>query len=232
MGRFVYTDIADKAERHLAMTSLTADEFADLLPHFETAFQAHMADWCLDGSPHTGRRYATYTNCPLPSPQERLLFILIYVKTYPLQETHGAMFDLPQGKTNMWIHTLLPMLQRAFQQLGDAPSRNLHDLAQRVQAEAPAVEPASTPLFVMMAPNDVLTIPQDTADQQGYYSGKKQCHAIKNILLIDAVLRIVFLSDTYEGSVHDKRIADSTRYPLPDGSELLQDRGRNCSRLG
>lgn len=45
------------------------------------------------------------------------------------------------------------------------------------------------------------------------------------MLLIDAALRILFLSDTYEGSVHDKRIADSTPYPLPEGSELLQDLG-------
>jgi DDE superfamily endonuclease len=43
--------------------------------------------------------------------------------------------------------------------------------------------------------------------------------------LINAVLTILFLSDTYEGSVHDKRIADGTPYPLPQGSELLQDLG-------
>lgn len=34
-----------------------------------------------------------------------------------------------------------------------------------------------------------------------------------------------FLSDTYEGRVHDKPIADQTPYPLPEGSTLLQDLG-------
>jgi DDE superfamily endonuclease len=48
---------------------------------------------------------------------------------------------------------------------------------------------------------------------------------VKNVLLVNAALLILFLSDTYEGSVHDKRIADATPYPLPDGSELLQDLG-------
>jgi hypothetical protein len=43
--------------------------------------------------------------------------------------------------------------------------------------------------------------------------------------LINAALLILFLSDTYEGSVHDKRIADSTRYRLPRGSRLMQDLG-------
>jgi hypothetical protein len=48
---------------------------------------------------------------------------------------------------------------------------------------------------------------------------------IKNLLLINAPLRILFLSETHQGSVHDKRIADTTPYPLPAGSHLLQDVG-------
>ena len=48
---------------------------------------------------------------------------------------------------------------------------------------------------------------------------------VKNILLINAALRILFLSETHQGSVHDKRIADTTPYPLPAGSQLLQDLG-------
>ncbi len=48
---------------------------------------------------------------------------------------------------------------------------------------------------------------------------------MKNVLLIDAQLTILFLSATQPGSVHDKRIADATPYPLPPGSHLLQDLG-------
>ncbi len=48
---------------------------------------------------------------------------------------------------------------------------------------------------------------------------------MKNVLLAAATGRVPFLSDTYEGSCHDKPIADQTPYPLPDGSELLQDLG-------
>jgi hypothetical protein len=44
-------------------------------------------------------------------------------------------------------------------------------------------------------------------------------------LLINAVVQILFLSPTCGGSRHDKRIADETPYPLPEGSELLQDLG-------
>jgi DDE superfamily endonuclease len=48
---------------------------------------------------------------------------------------------------------------------------------------------------------------------------------VKNVLLIDAALTILFLSDTYPGSTHDKRIVEATPYPLPAGSRLLQDLG-------
>jgi hypothetical protein len=48
---------------------------------------------------------------------------------------------------------------------------------------------------------------------------------VKNVLLVNAPLTILFLSDTYGGRVHDKRIAEATPYPLPAGSGLLQDLG-------
>ena len=60
------------------------------------------------------------------------------------------------------------------------------------------------------------------------YLGKpvgKKDHTVKNILLINALLTLLFLSDTYDGRVHDKPIADTTPYPLPAGSRLLQDLG-------
>jgi hypothetical protein len=48
---------------------------------------------------------------------------------------------------------------------------------------------------------------------------------VKNILLVNAPLTILFLSDTYGGRIHDKRMAEGTPYPLPAGSRLLQDLG-------
>jgi DDE superfamily endonuclease len=48
---------------------------------------------------------------------------------------------------------------------------------------------------------------------------------VKNVLLINAALTILFLRATYVGSTHDKWIADTTPYPLPAGSRLLQDLG-------
>ena len=43
--------------------------------------------------------------------------------------------------------------------------------------------------------------------------------------MVNALLRLLFLSDTYGGRTHDLRIAEATPYPLPAGSGLLQDLG-------
>src|SRR5207237_2683130 len=67
--------------------------------------------------------------------------------------------------------------------------------------------------------------PQDPVEQTTCYSGKKKDHTVKNVLLVNALLVILFLSDTHGGRTHDLRIAEATPYPLPAGSGLLQDLG-------
>src|SRR5262245_60477927 len=58
-----------------------------------------------------------------------------------------------------------------------------------------------------------IVCPQDPAEQTACYSGKKKDHTVKNVLLVNALLVILFLSDTHGGRVHDLRIAEATPYP-------------------
>jgi hypothetical protein len=128
----IEADVQDRPTEFLDLTSLTLDEFQLLVAPFETAFQAHMRAWRLDGKPRTARRFSVYNNCPLPTPEDRLLFILAYVKTYSLQVVQGRLFGMGQSKANQWIHVLLPALLAALRTLGDAPARSLTALAQRL----------------------------------------------------------------------------------------------------
>jgi hypothetical protein len=173
MPRLRYTDLVRKPMDVLDMTSLTPDEFQILAPSFEAAFQAHMAEWRLDGKPRTARRFTTYKNCPLPTPEDRLLFILVYLKTNPLQVAHGIMFGLPQGKTNQWIHVLLPVLRAAMRQLGDAPSRSIADLARRLDMPVTDVAEAMAPLFAMMELNDASAAPKMQMNRKAAIAARK-----------------------------------------------------------
>src|SRR5712691_6987447 len=100
MGSLQFTDVQSRPTEFLDVTSLILDEFQALVPPFEAAFQAHMAAWRLDGNVRTVRPFTVYHNCPLPTPADRLLFILVYIKTYLLQVVQGRLFGMGQSKAN------------------------------------------------------------------------------------------------------------------------------------
>ena len=146
------TDVQSRPTEFLDLTGLTLDEFQQLVLPFEAAFHAHMAAWRLDGRPRTARRFSVYQNCPLPTPEDRLFFLLTYLKTYTLQVVQGRLFGMRQSKANQWIHVLLPALLAALRTLGDAPTRSLTTLAQRLGISEADAATVATPLAEEPAP--------------------------------------------------------------------------------
>jgi len=192
MASIHFADLQSRPTGFLDFTSLTLDEFQQLVPPFEAAFQAHMAAWRLDGKPRTARRFTVYQNCPLPTPEDRLLFILAYVKTYSLQVVQGRLFGMGQSKANQWIHVLLPALLAALRTLGDAPTRSLTALAQRLGAtgaDATAVGPreealvpvgavpaaaSASPLLPMMGRNGGASAPKTLLNRPRVIAARKR----------------------------------------------------------
>ena len=208
-----FADVQARPAEFLNLTSLTLEEFEALVAPFEAAFQDHMAAWRLDGKPRTARRFTVYRTCPLATPEDRLFFLLTYLKTYAVQVVQGRLFGMSQSKANQWIHVLLPALLAALRGLGDAPARSLTALAHKLAVSegplvvAPLEEPASSPAsasrvgqgsppFAHDGTERRIVRPQDPAEQTDCYSGKKKDHTVKNILLVNALLIILFLSDT------------------------------------
>src|SRR6266480_7595164 len=194
MASVQFTDVQARPTEFLDFTSLTLDEFQLLVPPFEAAFQAHMVVGRLDGKPRTARQFTVYKNCPLPTPENRLFFILVYLKTYALQVVQGRLFGMGQSKANQWIHMLLPALLAALRALGDAPARSLSALAQRLgvsEADAatvvaplveeeptpgiaiPAVTPAS-PLLPMTGRNGVSSAPKTLLNSKRVIAARKR----------------------------------------------------------
>jgi hypothetical protein len=171
-------DVQARPSAFLDVTSVTREEFHQLVPPFEAAFQAPMAAWRLDGTPRTARRFTVSKHCPLPTPEARLWFILVSLKTYALQVVQGRLFGMGQRKAHQWMHVLLPALLAALRTLGDAPTRSLGALAQRLgvsEADAATVvapldeEPAplvvapaapASPLVPMTAPSGASSAPR------------------------------------------------------------------------
>jgi hypothetical protein len=177
MASIRFTEVQARPTEFLDFTSLTLDEFQQLVPPFEAAYQAPLAAWRLDGQPRTARRFTVYKHCPLPTPEDRLVFLLTYLKTYALQVVHGRLFGMGQSKANQWSHVLSPALLAALRTLGDAPARSLTALAQRLgvsEADAAAVVPpagrgahprARFPPFAHDGTERRIVRPQDPAEQ-------------------------------------------------------------------
>src|SRR6266404_3572684 len=188
MAGLRFPDLQSRPMEFLDFTSLTLDEFQQLVPPFEAAFQARMAAWRMDGKPRTTRRFTVYKNCPLPTPEDRLFFILTYLKTYALQVVHGRLFGMGQSKANQWIHALLPVLLAALRTLGDAPARSVAALAQRLgvsEADAATVvgsleeEPAPVaaspaPLLPMTGRNGASSAPKTLLHRRNVRAARKR----------------------------------------------------------
>src|SRR5713226_6053645 len=175
-----YTTLQDRPKEFLAATSLTPAEFARLLPAFAAAYTVlYPPDKTLEGQPRQ-RHIGGGAKGGLPQMEDKLLFLLVYQKTNPLQTMHGLQFELSQPQTHDWIHRLLPVLQRALAALGMAPERD----ASRVATSALALEGA--PAMAIDGTERRRQRPTNAAQQQEPYSGKKKTPTDKNILLVNA----------------------------------------------
>lgn len=151
--------------------------------------------------------------------EDKLLFVLVYLKTYPRQVVLWQLFGISTSQANYWLHHLLPVLRAALDDLGVAPERDGTRLARR------PVEPGGPGAVIIDGTERRRQRPKNAEKQARHYSGKKKAHTDKNVVLASAVDdRVLFLSGTYPGATNDKRIADEERLRYPPGT-TVQGRG-------
>ena len=165
-----YQEYAEKPNEFLALTGYTHEEFDALLPHFEKNYYEWMKTHRLDGKPRGHRKYSTYKNSPLPTMEDKMFFILHYLKTNNLQQVQGAIFRISQPKANVWIHCLQPILNQTLAELGELPAR---------QMEQMVVDDTEEKIYFHDGTERPIERPGDPADQRLYYSGKKTTRAQK-----------------------------------------------------
>lgn len=215
-----YKTLSTQPRLFLAMTGLTPAEFLDLLPAFETACErAYPIDRTAAGQPRQrwpgGGRHST-----LVSDADKLLFLLVYLKTYPLQVMLGQLFGLSVSRANYWLHHLLPVLRSALDALGVLPERDGGRLARK------SVQPKGSRIVIIDGTERHRQRPKKAEKQALHYSGKKKTHTDKNVLVTSAAdEQVLFLSETYPGKTHDKRIADEEHLTYPPGTTLYKDTG-------
>ena len=180
---------------------------------------AHPAKRTATGQPRRrwpgGGRHAV-----LSAAADKRLFVLVYLKTYPLQVVLGQLFGLSTSQANYWLHHLLPVLRSALDDLGVLPERDGGRLGRQPGG------PPGARLVIIDATERRRQRPKKAETQALHDSGKKKTHTDKNVLVVRAAdRRLLFLSRTYAGKVHEKRIADEARRTYPPGAVLYKDAG-------
>jgi DDE superfamily endonuclease/Helix-turn-helix of DDE superfamily endonuclease len=215
-----YTKLKRNRRKCRALTGLTPKEFSVLLPAFVRAYEErYPADKTMTGKPRQ-RQAGGGRKGVLQEPEQQLLFILVHQKTYPLQTLLGEVFELSQPRVNEWVHRLLPVLKVALDELGVLPERDPQHFAHSEQQHG---EP---PDLIIDGTERRRQRPKNPEKQAAHYSGKKKAHCDKNVVIVQAkTKRVGFLSQTYAGKIHDKKIVDTGPIVYPSGTTLYKDTG-------
>ena len=217
---FRYEELKIQPRKFLSLTSLTVTEFEDLLPAFEKAYlRRYPASKTKTGKART-RKAGAGRKGSLERIDQKLLFALVYQKNYPLQSIMGELFGMGQSQANEWIHRLLPILKQALDDLGVMPERDPKKFKSKEKNRKDAVD------SIIDGTERRRQRPKKAEKQVLHYSGKKKAHTDKNVIIATVKKkRVSYLSQTYPGKTHDKKVADSEKISYPEHIALHKDTG-------
>lgn len=218
--RVDYKALRKNPRKFVALTGLTPKEFSEILPAFEQAFrELYPADKTRTGK-RRKRKGGGGRKSVLSGWATKLLFVLTYTKTYPLQVVLGAMFDLSQAQVNEWLHRLLPVLGAALDRLGVLPEREGRAFARHKR------QPREPQDWIIDGTERRRQRPKSPKKQAKHYSGRKKMHSDKNLVIVNThSKRVGYLSPTVAGKHHDKAVAEQEHIAYPPRTVLRQDTG-------
>src|SRR5215210_2498204 len=133
-----FSTLRRERRKFLAFTGLTLKEFRALLPAFTEAYGRKYTGHKTQAGKKRKRQAGGGRRGLLPTPERKLLFILVYLKSYPMQVVMGELFGISQAAANQWMHRLLPVLRDALTALGVRPVRDGREFARSERRHAEA----------------------------------------------------------------------------------------------
>jgi hypothetical protein len=215
-----YTTLKRNHRKCLALTGLTVKEFKALLPAFIETYRNKYKGKKTLARRKRKRQVGGGRTGQLKTMEQKLLFILVHQKTYPLQVVLGELFGLSQGSANEWVHRLLPILREALTAMGVMPERDGRKFAQSERRQHEAAD------YIIDGTERRRQRPKKPKKQAVHYSGKKKMHTDKNVVIVNTwSTRVGYLSPTQAGKTHDKKVADRAQIAYPRKATLRKDTG-------
>ena len=191
------TKLARNPRAMKAMTGVSYKEFTDLAPIFERAERVHR-----ENKPNRMRKAGGGRKGHLKTVEEKLFYILFYIKTYPTFDIMAFFFGKGRGRSCETAHLYLELLEKALGEKIVLPACRIGSIEEfiRLFPEVRDVFPDGTERRMQR--------PKNAKQNKRHYSGKKKAHTRKNIVMADGNKRILLVSPTKPGRRHDKRLSD------------------------
>ena len=165
------------------------------------------------------RAFGGGSNGNIKSPRKKLFFILWYIKVYPTFDVAAYVFASSKSRTQRWAHDIIPLLEKTLGRHVVLPKRRISS-PEEFHAAFPGMKE------VMLDGVERPTIRSKKKKTQGkHYSGKKKRHMRKNLVVTDSRKRILVLTPSKHGRVHDKKLLDKAVLHIPDDVAVLADTG-------
>lgn len=216
-----YQTLVKHPKHFRRLTGITPEEFNEVYDKFVTCWKGYIDP--IAKAPGRKREYGGGRHATLETLQDKLLFILVYARMYPLLFLQGILFGIEEGNTCIWVHRLLPLLDNA---LGFAHKRPDRRKRGRNLTELLRDFPELKELGILGdGVERPVRRPKNNDKQKSMYSGKKKRHTRKNIILTNPeTTEVLFLGETQDGTMHDKKAADEeklkTDIPVKLGVDL------------
>ncbi len=198
-----------------AILGVTKKEFNALLVTFEQIMLEAQENKSRKRSPGGGRKGR------IKSPRNKLFFILWYLKVYPTCDVSAYVFSSSNTRTSEWVHDILPILEKTLKRKIALPERKV-----RTPKEFLEKFPEMKEVLIDGVERPAVRSKNDKTQKKNY-SGKKKRHTRKSIVVTDEKKKILILTPTKHGRVHDKKMSDKNMLPsvIPDEVSILADTG-------
>lgn len=167
------------------------------------------------------RAYGGGSNGNIKDPRKKLFFILWYLKVYPTFDVAAYVFASSKTRTQVWAHKILPILEKTLKRKLVLPKRRIGTIEEFFRLFPQTKE-------VMLDGVERPTIrSQKSKTQRKHYSGKKKRHTRKSIVLVDSKKRILLITPTKHGKIHDKKMSDKNMLVsrIPKEVSIIADTG-------
>ncbi len=196
-----------------SLTTLNQLEYDKLFSVFSPLIEEKVSLYTLKGKHRSSRKYVESNRSSLLGSDQKLKFILIYLKEYPSQEFMASYYQMSQSKVSEWIQFILPVLLQALGKLNVIPKTGNEFTI-----------PDHLDYILCDVTERQINRSIDYEVQKDFFSGKQKAHTVKNLILSGHNQYVYFLGETYEGSMHDKEIWDQLTLKKSD-INILADLG-------